>query len=130
MTNMSYLILTPSRTLKDIFMEKIHGTDKFLVTVTERRTHFLQSEWLKWLIYIAAFKDHCNVDHVAFLGCNKADPFLKPAMEGGFSTPRLMPAFAWYADFKPSKSCCPAADQRWVLLMVARTSLQTSMIFC
>ena len=29
MTNMSYLILTPSRTLNDIFMEKIHGTDKF-----------------------------------------------------------------------------------------------------
>jgi len=90
MTNMSYLILTPSLTLKDIFTEKIYGTDKFLVVmVTQRQTHFLQ--WLKWLIYIAAFKDHCNVDHVAFQGCNKADPSRKPAMEGGFSTPRLMP---------------------------------------
>ena len=59
------------------------------VMVTERKTHFLQ--WLKWLIYIAAFKDHCNVDHVAFQGCNKADPSRKPAMEGGFSTPRLVP---------------------------------------
>ena len=79
MTNMSYLILTPSLTLKDIFTEKIYGTDKFLVVmVTQRQTHFLQ--WLKWLIYIAAFKDHCNVDHVAF--CNKADSSRKPAMEG------------------------------------------------
>ena len=59
------------------------------VMVTERKTHFLQ--WLKWLIYIAAFKDHCNVDHVAFQGCNKADPSRKPAMEGGFFMPRLMP---------------------------------------
>ena len=38
--------------------------------VTEHQTHFLQ--WLKWLIYIAVFKDHCNVDDVAF--CSKADP--------------------------------------------------------
>ena len=59
MTNMGYLIPSPSRTLKEIFKEKIHGTEKYLVS----------SEliaYLKWLIYVAAFKDRGNVDHLLF----------------------------------------------------------------
>jgi hypothetical protein len=32
LTNMGYLIPSPTRTLKEIFQEKIYGTDKFLVS--------------------------------------------------------------------------------------------------
>ena len=34
LTNMGYLVPSPTRTLKEIFQEKIHlhGTDKFLVS--------------------------------------------------------------------------------------------------
>ena len=32
MTNMGYLIPSPTRTLKEIFKEKIHGTERFLVS--------------------------------------------------------------------------------------------------
>ena len=59
MTNMGYLIPSPSRTLKDIFKEKIHGTEKYVVSAE-------LIAYLKWLIYVAAFKDSSNVDHVRF----------------------------------------------------------------
>ena len=50
MINMGYLIPSPSRTLKEIFKEKIHGTEKYLVSAE-------LIAYLKWLIYEADFKD-------------------------------------------------------------------------
>ena len=43
MINMGYLIPSPSCTLKDIFEEKIHGTEKYLVSAE-------LIAYLKWLI--------------------------------------------------------------------------------
>ena len=47
---MGRLIPSPGRRIRDIFMEKVHGTDKFLVSAE-------LIAYLKWLIYVAAFKD-------------------------------------------------------------------------
>ena len=55
MTNMGYMIPTPSCTLKEIFKEKIHGTDKYLISPE-------LIVYLKLLIYCAPFKDHSSVD--------------------------------------------------------------------
>ena len=44
LTNMGYLIPSPTRTLKEIFQEKIYGTDKFLVS----------AELIAWLLKIKA----------------------------------------------------------------------------
>ena len=49
LTNMGYLVPSPTRTLKDIFQEKIPGTDKFLVSAE-------LISYLKLLIYVAVFK--------------------------------------------------------------------------
>jgi hypothetical protein len=46
MTNMGYLIPTPSRSLKEIFQEKIHGTDRYLVSAE-------LIAYIKWLVYLA-----------------------------------------------------------------------------
>ena len=60
MTNMGYLIPTPSSSLKEIVQEKIHGTDKYLVSAE-------LIAYIKWLVYLAPFKDRSNVDHEVFL---------------------------------------------------------------
>ena len=56
LTKMGQLIPGPGRALKEIFKEKIHGTDE----------HVISEElvaYLMWLIYVAAFKDSSNVAH-------------------------------------------------------------------
>ena len=60
LTNMGYLVPSPTRTLKEIFQEKIHwhSTDKFLVSA-----ELIGSGYLKWLIYVAAFKDRTGLNH-------------------------------------------------------------------
>jgi len=67
LTNMGYLIPSPTRTLKEIFQEKIYGTDKFLVSAE-------LIAYLKWLMNVAAFKDRGNVDHLLYY--NKQVAFL------------------------------------------------------
>ena len=56
LTNMGRLIPGPGRTIKDIFKEKIYGTDNFLVSAE-------LIAYLKWLIYVAAFKDSSTLQH-------------------------------------------------------------------
>ena len=60
LTRMGVLVPDGSRTIRDIFLEKVYGSD----------SHFLVSAetiaYLKWLIYIAAFKDKSNLDHGSF----------------------------------------------------------------
>ena len=46
MTNMGYLIPSPSRSLKEIFQEKIHGTERYLVSAE-------LIAYIKWLVYLA-----------------------------------------------------------------------------
>jgi len=94
MTNMGYLIPSPSRTLKEIFKEKIHGTEKYLVS----------SEliaYLKWLIYVAAFKDRGNVDHLLFY--NKELAYLNHPSNKRWRGFLYTALDAWYSEFKPSK---------------------------
>ena len=56
LVNLGRLIPTTGRSLRDIFKEKIPGTDK--------QQHLVSAEliaYLKWLIYVAAFKDCSNL---------------------------------------------------------------------
>ena len=94
MTNMGYLIPNPSRTLKEIFKEKIYGTQKFLVSAE-------LIAYLKWLIYVAAFKDRGNVDHEAFY--NKEVAYLNHPDNQRWRGLLYTALDAWYAEFKPSK---------------------------
>ena len=57
--NLGRLIPSTGRSLKDIFKEKVPGTDKFLVSAE-------LIAYLKWLIYVAAFKDRSNLPHEVF----------------------------------------------------------------
>ena len=59
LTNMGRLVPDNHRTLADVFKEKIYGTDKYLVSAEI-------IAYLKWLIYVAAFKDRGNVAHELF----------------------------------------------------------------
>ena len=94
MTNMGYLIPNPSRTLKEIFKEKIYGTQKFLVSAE-------LIAYLKWLIYVAAFKDRGNVDHEAFH--NKEVAYLNHPDNQRWRGLLYTALDAWYSEFKPSK---------------------------
>jgi len=92
LTNMGRLIPSPSRTIKDIFKEKIYGTDKYLVSAE-------LIAYLKWLIYVAAFKDRSNVQHELFYR-------QELAMFQGSEQWRVLlyvELDAWYKDFQPSK---------------------------
>ena len=77
--------------LKGIFMDKIHGTDKFLVA--ELITY------LKWLIYVAAFKDRSSLPHEVFYKEVLA-MFKRSEQWRGRLYIELE---AWYKDFQPSK---------------------------
>ena len=52
----------------EVFGEKIHGSDKYLVSAEI-------VAYLKWLIYIAAFKERGNLGHEVFYSTELA--FLK-----------------------------------------------------
>jgi len=54
LVNLGRLIPTTGRSLMDIFTEKVPGKDKFLVSAE-------LIAYLKWLIYVAAFKDRSNL---------------------------------------------------------------------
>lgn len=70
LTKMGRLIPVPGRTLLDIFKEKIHGTNKYLVSAE-------LIGFLMWLIYVAPFKDRGNVEHEVFYNTKVA--YLKSA---------------------------------------------------
>jgi hypothetical protein len=92
MTNLRRLISTCCRTLKDIFTEKIHGTDKYLVS-----EHLIA--YLKWLIYVAAFKDRSTLPHEDFYG-DVLEMFKGSRQWRGRLYNELD---AWSKDFQPSK---------------------------
>ena len=92
LTNMGRLIPSPGRTIRDIFMEKVHGTDKFLVSAE-------LIAYLKWLIYVAAFKDRSTVQHDLFYHRELAK-FNRSSQWRGML---FIVLEAWYKDFLPSK---------------------------
>ena len=92
LTNLGRLIPSSGRTLKDIFTEKIHGTDKYLVS-----EHLIA--YLKWLIYVAAFKDRSSLPHEVFYKEVLA-MFKRSEQWRGRLYIELE---AWYKDFQPSK---------------------------
>ena len=94
MTNMGYLIPSPTRTLKEIFKEKIHGTERFLVSAE-------LIAYLKWLIYVGLFKDRTNVEHVIFY--NKEVAFLNLPGNARWRGLLYTGLDAWYAEFKATK---------------------------
>ena len=109
---------------------KIHGTDKYLVSAE-------LTVYLKWLIYVSAFKDHCNVDHLIFYNKEVAFKFWTISTtsnrQASLHCAECIVLDAWNAKFKPSKKCKagPAVEHRQmkVLLMVTGTSAQPLMIF-
>ena len=94
LTNMGYLVPSPTRTLKDIFQEKIPGTDKFLVSAE-------LIAYLKWLIYVAAFKERSGLNHEEFYA--KEVAFLNHPNNKQCRGLLFKALEAWYAEFKPTK---------------------------
>ena len=94
MTNMGYLIPSPSRSLKEIFQEKIHGTDSYLVSAE-------LIAYIKWLVYLAPFKDRSSVDHAEFF--NKQVALLNHEYNQHWRRFLYKELDAWYTDFKPTK---------------------------
>ena len=94
LTNMGYLIPSPTRTLKEIFQEKIYGTDKFLVSAE-------LIAYLKWLIYVAAFKDRSGLNHEEFYG--KEVAFLNHPNNKTWRGHLFKALEAWYTEFKATK---------------------------
>ena len=97
LTNMGYLIPSPTRTLKEIFQEKIHGTpgtDKFLVSAE-------LIGYLKWLIYVAVFKDRTGLNHEEFY--SKEVAFMKHPNNQQWRGQIFKALEAWYNEFQPTK---------------------------
>ena len=94
LTNMGYLIPGPTRTLKEIFQEKIYGTDKYLVSAE-------LIGYLKWLIYTAAFKDRTDLNHEEFY--IKEVKFLNHPQNKTWRRHLYTALDAWYTEFKPTK---------------------------
>ena len=103
LTNMGYLVPSPTRTLKKIFQEKIHGTDKFLVSAE-------LIGYLKWLIYGAAFKDRTGLNHEKFY--SKEVAFMKDPNNQQWRGHLFKALEAWYTEFKPTKKhACKSAGK-------------------
>jgi hypothetical protein len=101
LTNMGYLIPSPTRTLKEIFQEKIPGTDKFLVSAD-------LIAYLKWLIYVAAIKDRTGLNHEEFYG--KEVAFLNHPNNKQWRGHLFKALGSWYTEFKPTKKrACKSA---------------------
>ena len=85
--------------------------------------------YLKWLVYVAAFKDGGNVNHVAFY--NKEVVFLNHLKTRQWRGLLCNALNAWYAEFKPSNkcngksSCSGPAGPRRLLSMLTGFSSQT-----
>ena len=94
LTNMGYLIPSPTRSLKEIFQEKIYGTDKYLVSAE-------LIGYLKWLIYTAAFKDRSDLNHEEFY--SKEVLFLNLPQNKSWRGHLFTAVDAWYTEFKPTK---------------------------
>ena len=94
MTNMGYLVPSPSRSLKEIFQEKIHGTERYLVSAE-------LIAYIKWLVYLAPFKDRSSVDHAEFF--NKQVVLLNHPDNTHWRRFLYKELDAWYTDFKPTK---------------------------
>jgi len=94
LTNMGRPIPSAGRTLKEIFKEKIYGTDKFLVSAE-------LIGYLKWLIYVAAFKDRGGVPHEAFYTRYVARLNLPESNQ--WRGQLFLELQGWYEEYKPSK---------------------------
>jgi hypothetical protein len=92
--NMGRLIPSPTRTLKEIFKEKIHGTDKFLISAEI-------VAFLKWLIYVAAFKDRSTLQHELYYH-NELTRFQAGSKQ--WRGHLYLELEAWYKDFQPSRT--------------------------
>ena len=92
LVNLGRLIPTTGRSLRDIFKEKIPGTDKHLVSAE-------LIAYLKWLIFVAAFKDRSNLAHEAFYQRTLNKINNSKQWRGQL----FLAVEAWYKDFQPSK---------------------------
>ena len=94
LTKMGQLTAGPGRTITEVFGEKIHGSDNYLVSAEI-------VAYLKWLIYIAAFKERGNVAHEVFYNTELA--FLKRPENGRWRSFLCAKLLEWYKEFRPSK---------------------------
>ena len=92
LVNLGRLIPTTGRSLRDIFKEKIPGTDKHLVSAE-------LIAYLKWLIFVAAFKDRSNLAHEAFYQRTLNKINNSKQWRGQL----FLAVEAWYKDFQPNK---------------------------
>ena len=109
LTKMGRLTPGPGRPIADVFAEKINGTDKFLVSAET-------IAYLKWLIYVAAFKERGNVGHEVFY--NKELAFLnhpRSARWRSFLCAELLEWYIQFPSFKKRKSRSSSAPVHGVV---------------
>ena len=93
LTKMGRLIPGAGRTLKDIFKEKIPGTERHLISEE-------LIAYLSWLIYVAAFKNKTGLQHEVFYNTKVA--YLKSAAPR-WRSDLFIELQAWYEQHPPSK---------------------------
>ena len=93
LTKMGRLIPGAGRPLRDIFKEKIPGTERHLVSEE-------LIAYLSWLIYVAAFKDKTGLQHEAFYNTKVA--YLKAAAPR-WRSDLFIELQAWYDQYPASK---------------------------
>ena len=94
MTNMGLVIPSRDRTLKQIFKDKVAGTDHDLVSAE-------LIAYLKWLIYVAAYEDRSQVDHVKFY--NDELIFLQHPNNRQWRGRLYIALEEWYSEHPPTK---------------------------
>ena len=91
---MGQLIPGPGRTLKGIFMEKIPGTERHLISEE-------LIAYLSWIIYVAAFKNSTGLVHEVFY--NTKVTYLK-AVGPLWRLELFIQVEAWYQQYQPRPS--------------------------
>jgi hypothetical protein len=94
MTNMGLMIPRSDRTLEQIFLEKVNGTDHDLVSPE-------LVAYLKWLIYIAPYEQRNLVEHEKFYSQELA--FLKDPKNAAWRVAFFDALEEWYSEHAPTK---------------------------
>jgi hypothetical protein len=92
---MSHVIPSCSRTLREIFKEKVPGTDRQLISPE-------LIAYLKWLIYVAAYEDRSTLAHVEFYQKQVA-LFQNPATYKIWRSLLYKELDEWYKEHPPTK---------------------------
>ena len=95
LTNMGHVIPSRDRTLRQIFTEKVPGTDRHLISPE-------LIAYLKWLIYVSAYEDRSTVAHVEFYQ-KQVVLYQNPANYKMWRSLLCKELDGWYPEHQPTK---------------------------